>query len=117
MYKIGLSSYLYSETGSMMLMPQDMPKMREGSRRVSRSKTLDGGVVITDSGYCDGDRTFSINTESTEAKWGVLWTLMKDHSLIVVCTDEGAFSGVLESVRDYGDKISINILIKAKLSA
>lgn len=62
------------------------------SRRVSRTATLDGGSVVTDSGYTDTDRTLTIQTRITEAQETILKYLIQTYALLTVVTDEGCYT-------------------------
>jgi hypothetical protein len=117
MYKIGIASTTYLADGGRILTPLPDTDIRGGDRRVSRTKTLDGGVVITDSGFAHGDRTFKINVSPSATLWAFLWSLFQTASVLFVSTDEGCFSAVASDVRDQGDKIALEILVKQKLSA
>lgn len=114
---IGLASYSYLADGAVILPALPKTDIRKGERRTSRTKTLDGGVVITDSGYADGDRTFTIEVKSSLAMWNKVWAIFKSSTLLTVTTDDGCFSGAANSIKDDGNMIVIEILIKAKLSS
>lgn len=114
---IGLASYSYLADGAVILPALPKTDIRKGERRTSRTKTLDGGVVITDSGYADGDRTFTIEVKSSLSMWNKVWAIFKSSTLITVTTDDGAFSGSANSIKDDGTMIVIEILLKAKLSS
>lgn len=112
---IGIASSTYMDDGDIVIHPVEAD-IRENTRRVNRSKTLDGYCVITDSGYCEGDRTFKILTQSTKAIFDKIWLIFKTALLCNITTDEGCFSGAIQNVRDQGDTISVSVLIKEKLS-
>jgi hypothetical protein len=92
-------------------------ELKTNSRRVSRSATLDGGVVITDGGYSDGDRTFRVNyrdmSQEDEAK---LWEIFKNYSQVIISNIEGCFSGVLEYVKCQNGSGTVSIMYKERLS-
>ena len=56
-------------------------KIRRFSRRVSRVATLDGGSVVTDSGYSDTDRTFIVTAQITETQRDNLEYMQENYSL------------------------------------
>lgn len=90
---------------------------RGSTRRVSRTKTLDGSVSLDDSGYAEGDRTFNFNVESISQS--ALETLHRIHSLYSVhrcATDEGMFEGVIESIGILNGTATITFLVSRKLS-
>lgn len=116
MTKIGIASQLFNASGAYMLDILPDADLRAGQRRISRSKTLDGGVVITDSGFAHGDRTLRINVKSSLVDWQGLWALFQDTALIYISMDDGCYSGVMESLADKGDKIAMTIFLKEKLT-
>lgn len=62
------------------------------SRRVQRTKTLDGGVVIIDYGYSVGDRTIKVTiADITEQSLRNIQRLIQTYSGFIICTNEGAF--------------------------
>jgi hypothetical protein len=67
-------------------------KIKEYTRRVSRTATLDGSSVITDSGYTDTDRTLEIRARITAAQESIITYLMETYSLLTVVTDEGCYT-------------------------
>ena len=65
-------------------------------RRVSRVKTLDGGVVVSDNGYVSGDRTLKLAMSNLPAnEFDNIKRLAQTYSEFIVCTDEGAFNAIV----------------------
>lgn len=88
------------------------------SARVSRSKTLDGGVHIEHSGVSDGDRTFVVVTPNvTEEQYAILKRLHRTYTSITVACREGVFRGTIDRVRLSQGNAQTTILVKEKLSA
>ncbi len=117
LYKIGLASRLYDSAGALMVdpLPEDT-QIRENTRRLTRTKTLDGGVVITDSGFSHGDRTFDLVIASTPALWSVLWSLFQNSSWITVATEESCFLAKMEDLKERSGKITMKILVSEVLT-
>ena len=90
----------------------------EVTRRVSRTKTIDGGVTIQDSGSSQGDRTFVLNIDSIDKVTADKATyLTENYSELYLATEEGYFIGVIE--RFYiktGGVGSITMLVKSKVN-
>lgn len=61
-------------------------KIRQFSRRVSRSATLDGDSIITDSGFTDTDRTLTLEGRVTEDQRDDLEYMIENYSLWNVVT-------------------------------
>lgn len=88
-------------------------KIYDGIARVSRTKTLDGGVVVDHRGVVAGDRTIQIKCELAETEEEILRTLFEGETIVNISTKDGFFSGAIERMRgDHGD-IELNFLIKA----
>jgi len=116
MNTIGISSVTVDTSGNVIIEPNANTKIKANSRRVSRSKTLDGGVVITDGGYTDGDRTLEIHANVTKAIWDKIWTIFKTYTLVYVATEDGFYSAAIESARYEENEAVLLILVKEKLS-
>lgn len=86
-------------------------------RRVSRSKTLDGGVAISDGGYAEGDRTIDIRwVNSTATIHAAISRLLLLYSRLVVSARDGVFLVAPEQYRP-GPESSLRLLVIEKLSA
>lgn len=113
---IGIFSQTSDPNGSIVIPVHPDSRIRRGSRRVTRTKTLDGGVVLNDEGFSHGDRDLDIVTEYCESTWNVLWNLVQNHSQVIFTLFEGIFSGVIERIEEDEGLIRISVLIKEKLS-
>ena len=66
---IGLSTITFDLDGARIFSGDRNAELknRKGDRRISRTATLDGGVLIADLGFSDGDRTLSaIELDATQ---------------------------------------------------
>ena len=114
---IGISSTTYLPGGGVMVEPLPDSDLRRGERRVSRVKTLDGGVHITDSGFAHGDRTQKLRVAHRgQAMWDTLWAIFRDAPSIYLTTEEGCFSAALSNIADEGNKIVLEILLNEKIA-
>jgi hypothetical protein len=83
-----------SQTASAYLVVLDEDaesEINRFTRRVSRVSTLDGGSVVTDSGYTDTDRNLRIQADVTKSQQGLLEYMLKNYSLWNVSTKNGCF--------------------------
>lgn len=113
---IGIASELWMPEGAFVLtaLPDDI---RRADRRVNRQKTLDGGVVITDGGYADGDRDMAFRVPSEETLWNALWSFFQTASLVTVSVADGCYLAALKRIREASGVIHIEVMVKHKLSA
>lgn len=113
---IGISVSTADEAGALVLKMTQDSKLLSGLRRVSRTKTLDGGCAIYDGGFSHADRTWSVEARVSDAIWDMLWAIMTNYSLVNVATGDGFFNGCLESAARDEDRAVLSILIKEKLT-
>jgi hypothetical protein len=113
---LGISTIMADEAGAINLSVTLSPTLRTGMRRVTRTKTLDGGCVIYDGGFSDSDRTWSIEADITKDNWDDLWAIHKSYSLVNLAVKEGFFSGCIETAVMDAGKVTLSILIKEKLT-
>jgi len=116
--KTGIASTTAASAGSFLLTLLPESDLRAGTRRVSRTKTLDGGVVITDQGFAHGDRTLRLVARSSETLWAALWALFQTAALqVTVSLADGCFTGSLDQISEADGKIKLSVLLKEKISA
>jgi len=113
---IGLASQLVDASGAFVLSVLPDTKTREATRRVERRTTLDGGVVITDSGFSHGDRTLYLQIASTESLWAALWSFFTTSATVTVSTDEGCYLAVIERMAEQNGVIEITVLLQENIS-
>jgi hypothetical protein len=114
---IGIASQNYDADGNCTFLPlPDATETRGNDRRLDRTKTLDGGVVITDGGLATGDRSMSISITADEDLWTVLWNIFSTDTWITISTDEACFLAAIQSLKVQDDKIKLNIMVKEDLT-
>ena len=112
---ISLSAPLYDLEGQVLLYPSPDSELQGGSRRVSRTPTLDGGATIVDQGMSHADRTFRIVAPNiSENKYNTVWYLLRTYSLVNIATRDGLYSGVIQRARRRGSDLEMTILIQEK---
>ena len=94
-------------------------KIKEYARRVSRTATLDGSSVITDSGYTDTDRTLEIRARISEAQETIIKYLLQTYTLLTVVTNEGCYTCAPErlSFPPVGGSDDPNMILTLMISA
>lgn len=113
---VGIAAAMQDGNGGVTFPILAESRILGGSRRVSRTQTLDGGCVINDGGFSHGDRTLQIVTPYEEGRWNVLWNLTRNHTQVTVSTREGLFLGTIDNLDEEDRKIRIRVLLKEKLS-
>ncbi len=115
---IFISSPTFDLSGTLILGRTELSDTSTQSRRVRRTKTLDGGVSISDMGYTHGDRTFNIVAErSSRADYERATYLHQTYPLLQLSCKEGLFLGSVESVNVAGGKLYLTFLVLSKESS
>lgn len=116
-YNVGLASQSYDIDGAFMLAPiPGTAEIKGAQRRATRTKTLDGGCVITDGGISAGDRTFTLSVPSSLSLWAGLWSLFNAAQWVTVSTEEACFLAKIDRLTDREGQINVGILIKEDLT-
>jgi len=97
---------------SIIIDEKNNSQLYDGSARVSRSKTLDGGVVVDHRGFVAGDRTIRVNCELTESEETTLRTLFENETLIHISTKDGFYSAAIERLSGDNGNVEISLMIK-----
>ena len=116
---IGISTFVYDIIGNrtLYLSADTQEKMNAGSRRVTRTKTLDGGAVAYDAGYAAADITFTIAIEAKDSSVGSwIARLVQTYNLIRISTLYGVFSAVPHQWRTEDGKVILEALVMEKLT-
>jgi hypothetical protein len=112
-----LISFSAIDSGDFVFLDTNTAPPREGSRRLSRTATLDGGAVITDGGVTDADRSFDFSAiQVPEDVRETLWTMFQSQDLVHLSCSEGVFSGYLQRVKVTASGISIGFMVYEKLT-
>lgn len=76
---------------------QELPSSRfkEITPRITKSKTLDGGVYIDHRGVVEGDREFDIRARLDEEESAALELLHKNETLVNIACVQGFFLGAI----------------------
>jgi hypothetical protein len=107
----------YDLTGALVLNAQPDSLLYGFTRRVSRNATLDGGIILTDNGFTDSDRSLAVLVKPTPAELATINRLAKSYPLLIVTTAEACYSAACSDITENAGKIRINFMIKARLSA
>lgn len=112
---ISLSAMVYDFDGSVRIPMQPGSQIRDNTRRVSRTATLDGGCSVVDQGFSHSDREFRVvGRELSRSKIETLWNLFVEHGQVYVMTWEGGFEGVIQRVQDR-EELDLLVYITKKI--
>jgi len=114
---ITINTKNYNTAGSFVFYDKDMlsppAEYKNIERRVNRTKTLDGGVYISDNGYAVGDKTLIITLNQPDKDLiASLETIFSTNSEYITSTDIGVYLSVLKDVKYSGGNATITFLIK-----
>jgi hypothetical protein len=87
--------------------------------RISRVKTTDGSVAISNHGYSHGDRVFEFDVNFSQAQFDTIWKIIQGAYPINISIDEGLFSGFISPATSkalYNGTAKITILVGEKIS-
>lgn len=115
MYIIGIANDSQDENGNAVLKPDEI-RAYDGERRASRVKTLDGGVVVNDGGFAQGDRTITLAIPYTDFLRNLLWNLFQTASFIILTTEEGAFRSTFFGMSVSNGQINLTLWIREIIS-
>jgi hypothetical protein len=111
---IGLKK-ISAEAGSAVLIRDDSRSIiKKYNPRVMRSPTLDGGSVIENLGYSDGDREIKIVSLIGDVDEGKLRAMVQSESYIVVSTRDGVFYGSIDSMIVDRGNLNLNFLVQER---
>ena len=104
------------ENGKLLIKKYKLnSKVKNASARISKSKTLDGGVVVSHNGFTDGDRKIDISAILSKTNSDVLWDMFTGQTFITVAIDDGVYNAVIKTV-NIKDTVKIIIEFESKLS-
>jgi hypothetical protein len=114
---IGISTIIIDPDGARYFERRELAMSsvlgnRSGSRRVSRTATLDGGCTVTDAGYAVADKTIRIECPNPSIEIVEFMAyIVQNYNTVLVCTEEGAFTGNPERFEVSEKAAQLTILI------
>jgi hypothetical protein len=88
----------------------------QSNARISRTQTLDGGVVISHFGVVAGDMTLTFAVTCTEVEAAYLKTMYEHETEVSISCDHGFFTGAISSLGITEGKATITFMVKEKNS-
>lgn len=115
---IFLSTTTYDLSGWAAIRALPDSSLGETTRRVNRVATLDGGVVVNDGGFAEGDKTISaIWRPVSKAHDDAVAYLVATYSVLLACTRDGAFLVSPERFVPGRKQNRLSLLVTGKVSA
>jgi hypothetical protein len=111
---ISISTTTSNPSGNIVLRHHYGSKLHEKPLRVSRTKTLDGGVYINHSGYTDGDRTLSINATITKDQETIINSIAALYTSFLFGLDDGVYLGSISSFTAENGKLKMTVYLEQK---
>ena len=93
-YKVGLSTNVFDANGAMRVpvTADSVFSMDSGSRRVTRTATLDGECTVYDTGFAASDSTFEIISKDPDESISDFFEyLVKNYSSVNLATRNGFY--------------------------
>jgi hypothetical protein len=107
-----LSAPTFDPLGHIALRPLPGSDLGSITRRVSRQKTLDGGVVVNDGGFAHGDRTLGVRFKPrSEAEYESVARLVRLYPEIVVSKRDGVFRAAVQSLNLRNGEADLILLV------
>ena len=111
---IGISTQLFDLEGSEVFVGSSISGLdSKVTRRVLSTATLDGGSYVSDQGYSDSDRRLNFEVlYLPQERVDNMIRIAKVHSIVFVCTEEGAFLGTISQIYYRGGRLYLNFIIR-----
>lgn len=114
---IGIATLTVDTNGDIIFWESPDSNIEDTQLRVTRTATLDGGCVISNSGFSESDRTFEIDTELEDTEANKLRYIYQKSESVYVSTIIGFFKGIISRFRNLNGDIRLTILIEEKTNA
>lgn len=109
-YLIGLAARGYDPVGAMLVPRREGTQLDDINRRVSRVKTLDGSVSVTNRGHSPGDRTVVLSfTGASRREVDQARRLVRLHPRVTLSIADGCFIGVPSDYAEAQQELTILI--------
>lgn len=112
---IGLSCPAFDALGAIYLYRDQVDASTLGGlfdrqRRTAKYRTLDGGVVVVDTGHCQGDRSLAVTIAgATPEQVATITRLVEKYSMLILSTPQGCYRVSPDSCQGDGSTIKINL--------
>lgn len=94
-----LSKTTADSAGRVALRNYQLSGEYDGTARIDRAKTLDGGSVISHYGVSDTDRELLVDCRMTAAEMAIVKSFYENASVLRISYWDGAFTGYIYRMR------------------
>jgi len=116
--RAALSSITWDPAGWLELAALADDTAGETRRRVNRVATLDGGVVLNDRGYSEGDRTIEVRwTPTSKTLEDAIDRLVRTYTRLCISVPAGCYLTAPESYTPGAAQSKLRLLVVSKLSS
>lgn len=114
---VALSASVFNPTAHMILSVSENSVYGAISRRLARTKTLDGGAAIEDLGFNHGDTDWRLEVLGlSKSEVETLRSMFEDQSMIIISSKYGAFTAAPQELTEEPGSVSMTIVINEKVS-
>lgn len=115
--QISLSSPIFDLDGHVNIDAMEFSDVDAIERRVSRVRTLDGGVAYSDGGFAHGDRTARIEWRiRSQEQWDSVHVLMQNYSQLYVSMRDGCYLCAPSRLSRSGHNGRLELMLLEKVS-
>lgn len=113
-----ISTPTFDLDGFVEVQVESQAEPSETRRRVNRIATLDGGVVLNDFGFTDGDRTILLRWQPADrAQHDDIERLVQTYGQLQIATRSGVYLAAPETYQQGDEESTLRLLVIEKLSA
>ena len=117
MATIALDSAPFDPQGSILLECLPSSQLSAGTRRITRTATLDGNSSIVDNGYTASDNNFVVNCALDQDQELIVNRLLRLYPEVIAATDSGCYIGAISYFRkDQSGNAQFEFIIQRALS-
>ena len=115
--RVSLSTPTFDLDGYVILDVLPSSDVDSLERRVSRVRTLDGGVAYDDAGFAHGDRTLNVSWRIRDAaQYEAVRRLVREYSELHVSLSDGCYACSPSRVSRSGTEGRIDLMVLRSLS-
>lgn len=112
MWVLSITKTTADADGMIKFRPNVKSDFKTASLRASRSATLDGGAVIDNQGFSNGDRIFNIIADLDFTDSFKIWEWFTDAEFLQMATEDGVFYGLIDQCKLDNGQANFRFLVQ-----